>query len=144
MQSHFEIDTAAELALKVFDAPFFKFFFAMIALLMSKVFNGEVQILIGLYTLILLDSITAIIYAAKEGDICSRGIFRTAVKCVVYFSMLVVARIVDQNVPIQFASPIMDSFLVITEAVSVLENFGKLGYKVPTSLLNTLRSKRPK
>ena len=34
----------------------------------------------------------------------------------------------------------MDAFLVTTEAVSILENFAKMGYPTPTLLINKLKA----
>jgi phage-related holin len=34
----------------------------------------------------------------------------------------------------------MDSFLVLTEAISILENISKLGFPVPTTLVKLLKT----
>ena len=53
--------------------------------------------------------------------------------------MLATARLVDKQLPVHIASPIIDAFLSTTEAVSIFENLAKLGFPVPIILINKLK-----
>jgi toxin secretion/phage lysis holin len=137
-KTHFDIEMVKHTFTRIVDMLPLKAIAAIFGVIGSWIFNGETQILVSVYVLILLDTTTGAAYAAKTKTISSRGIYRTAVKCLVYFVMLTVGRIVDKHAPIQFAAPIMDSFLVMTEALSILENLAKLGFPVPTKLMQKL------
>lgn len=129
-----------EILSKLLQYPYIKVVVAQLFLLLAWTFNGEYQILGAVYTLILIDTVTGVIIASKNKEVSSRGFFRSPTKCLVYFTMLMVSRLVDKSLPLKVASPIMDAFLVTTEAVSILENLSKLGYPVPTFLVNKLKT----
>lgn len=102
-------------------------------------------IIIGtLFIMIIMDAITGVSVAVKNKETSSRGFFRTGVKLGVYFTLILVSRMVDKHVAIPFASVIMDSFLVLTESLSILENIGKLGFPVPTIILSKLKEFKDK
>lgn len=138
-QSHLEYDTLKSLIVKIGELFHIKAIIAFFGLMMSYIFNGNTEILITIYILIGIDTLTGIAYACKKKRLHSRGFYRVTVKCLVYFLMIVVGRLVDKHAPIHFAAPIMDSFLCCTEAFSVLENIGRLGFPVPTKLMKLLK-----
>lgn len=138
-KTHFDPGTAWGIFSKIFSAAHIKAVVATCGLALSWVFEGESQVLISVYLLLIIDTITGLAYAGKTKQISSRGFYRVAIKCMVYFVMIVVSRIVDKHVPIAFAAPIMDSFLVMTEALSILENLSKCGFPVPTKLVKLLQ-----
>jgi len=129
-----------EILSKLLQYPYVKVIIAEVFIFLSWTFDGGTHILAVVYTLILIDTVTGIIIAAKNKEISSKGFFRSPKKCLVYFTMLIVSRLVDKSLPLKIASPIMDAFLVTTEAVSILENLSKLGYPVPTFLVNKLKT----
>lgn len=126
--------------IKLTEYPLYKILVAQIFLFLSWIFNGKTEIVMAVYTLIVIDTITGVWIAAKSSNITSRGFFRAPVKCAVYFAMLAVSRLVDRTMPIPLAAPVMDAFLVTTESVSILENFSKLGYPVPMFLVTKLKT----
>ena len=140
IKSHLDADLFSEKLSHVFDFFHFKIILSLFIAYVSCLFNNQYNVLIGLFILIALDTLTGVWCAIRTKEVSSRGFYRATVKCLVYFIMLLVARIVDKSVPLPFASIIMDSFLVITESISILENIGKLGFMVPQVLISKLKA----
>jgi len=100
--------------------------------------------LVVLFSLIIFDTITAIMAAYHNGvEIQSHKILRTVIKMCVYFLMVSAGHLCEvatgHILPIETT---IIAFLAITEFVSILENIGKLGYVVPQTLLNKLKDLR--
>lgn len=126
---------------KIFlEYPEVKAVIGMMALAISWSFNGEYEALIAIYSLVTIDFITGTHYALISKSWSSRRSLSGLAKFGRYLIYMLVARLVDKVVPLPFASPLMDTYIVITEAGSILENFQKLGYPVPTMLLTKLKS----
>ena len=131
-----------------------KLFFGLIFTFLSWSFDGSVEILITIFSLLIIDTTTGTAialynkYLSKKGlftgdpkDIfSSRGIYRGPAKLIAYAIMVLVSRLADKHIPLSVFSPMMDTFLVSTEAYSILENFGKMGFKVPTTVISKLKS----
>jgi toxin secretion/phage lysis holin len=137
---HFDIEAVKHVVSQLFDHFSIKGIISLIFLLVSWVFDGKVESLAIIYLLIFIDTFTGLQVAIQQKNISSNKFYRVVTKCAAYFTMMMVSRLVDKTLPLAFASPIMDSFLVTTEAFSILENFSKLGYPVPTILVNKLKS----
>lgn len=130
-----------------------KLFFALCFTFLSWSFDGSMEIMATLCTLIIIDTLTGTGLAIRNkillskglytGDqkaiFSSRGLYRGPIKLIVYFLMLLVSRLVDKHITPQFASPIIDAFLVSTEGYSILENFAKMGFGIPLSLIEKLK-----
>jgi len=97
------------------------------------------KILIAVYLLIIMDTTLGLLAACKNEQASSSAFFRVLIKILVYFIMIVTGRVVDQVIPIAFASSIIESFLVMTEALSILENSSKLGIPIPIKLVKMLK-----
>lgn len=131
-----------------------KLLVAIIFTFISWTFNGETEILISIALLVTFDTVTGTgialrnkylqkkgIYTGKPEEVfSSRGIYKGPVKFTAYLTMLIVSRIADRHIPIHVFSPMMDTFLVSTEAYSILENFAKMGFNVPTSMISKLKA----
>lgn len=139
-----DIDAAKQIFSKIFEALPIKAFFALIAVPFSWIFQQETSILISVYTLLALDTFTGIACAIKNEGLESSKLSRILWKCLIYFIMLVVGRIVDKHLPIAMAAPIMDAFIVATEGLSILENISTLGFPVPTAIISLLKKYRDK
>lgn len=139
-----DIEAAKSIFSKVFDGLPFKAVFASFMVPISWVFQQETTILISVYTLLALDTLTGIMCAIKGEGLESSKLSRILWKCLIYFIMLVVGRIVDKHLPIGMAAPIMDAFIVATEGLSILENISLLGFPVPTSIVKMLKKYRDK
>lgn len=94
----------------------------------------------ALLALIVMDTFTALIAATKNNiPIESRKVFKSAVKTVVYFLLVAAGYVTEYVIPIPYIDQIVIGFLALTELVSIIENFGKCGYSVPTHLLAQLK-----
>lgn len=151
--SHFDINQLQHVFERVGEFFHLKLLFALLFTFLSWSFDGSFEIMVTIFTLIIIDTTigTGIAihnkYLNKKGlftgnpkDIfSSRGIYRGPTKVLVYFLMILVSRLVDKHITPGIASPIMDAFLVSTEGYSILENFAKMGFSVPTTLIGKLK-----
>lgn len=131
-----------------------KLLFGLLFTFLSWSFDGSIEILITIFTLLLIDTITGTGIALHnkylnwkgefkgkpEEIFSSRGIYRGPAKLIAYCLMILVSRLADKHVPLHFFSPMMDTFLVSTEAYSILENFAKMGFSVPTVVVSKLKA----
>lgn len=130
-----------------------KLFFGWLFIFLSWAFDGSYEIILTIFVLLVFDSITGTGIAIRnyhlnkkglykgppEGIFSSRGLYRGPFKLCVYFVFILVSRLVDKHIPVPFASPMVDCFLVTTEGYSILENFAKMGFAAPTSLISKLK-----
>lgn len=120
-----------------------KLILAQIFILWTWAFGGETQILYAVGSLIFIDTVTGV-YAvlSLEGFLGfkSRRFSDVLWKVVRYAVFMYVARVVDKSLPKNVFGPLIDIFIVTTEASSIFENFAKLGYTVPTGILIRLKS----
>jgi len=117
-----------------------KFIIATFMVFVSWSFNGEYQALMAIAVLRLVDFLTGTHYAIKNKCWSSNRSTAGMAKTARYFTYMLVARMIDKVVILKFASPMIDTYIVITEAGSIFENFYKLGYPVPTMLVNKLKT----
>jgi toxin secretion/phage lysis holin len=105
------------------------------------------EALIALMGLIIFDFVTALYAVKKTGEKIKSGrIFRTPVKIVLYYLMISAGHFVELVIP-QLSFMVDETilgFLALTEIISIFENVGKLGYEVPTNLLDKLKSLKKK
>lgn len=107
--------------------------------------SAQKEAMLALFVLVILDFISAIFAAVKTGEcIKSSKIFRTAIKLVVYFIIIAAAYKTESTVPLSFLDETVIGFLTVTELISLLENFGKAGYAVPTILIDKLKDFKDK
>lgn len=149
--THLEPDVFRNFALKTFSRPEIKGPIAVIAAYILWVFDYDLSAILSLYILIFVDSLTGVICAIKDKNLSSRGVYRTAIKLMVYFTMLLMCKIADKYIPISELSALfpaiksltafklMQFALVSTELFSIIENFGKLGFPIPSKLARILR-----
>lgn len=109
----------------------------------SFLFAGlSTNALIALLVLIVVDYITGIVVAKRNGEfISSKQSLRTPIKVLVYYTMIASGHLVEYGVPaqIQFVDDTILTFLLVTEFLSILKHFGNLGYRTPSKLINNLR-----
>lgn len=94
-----------------------------------------------LFILMWIDFVTGLssAYFSKE-VVTSKAAFRTPVKFLVYTLMIITGAVLEKTIGIDIlADETIITFLAVTEAISILENFGKLGFKTPNKLLNNLK-----
>lgn len=112
----------------------------MMMVFFSWSFNGEYQALMAICTLRAIDFATGTRWAIKNKCWSSKVSTLGFAKTGRYLTYMLVARMVDKVVILKFASPLIDTYIVVTEAGSIFENFFKLGYPVPTILVNKLKT----
>ncbi len=126
----------------LFDNINLKLILANTAILLSWMFNGELQVVRTVFILMVIDIATGVWSVIKLGGwdaFKSREFIVGPIRFGVYITLMYVARCVDSSFPVHWAAPIMDTFIITTEAKSIFENFEKLGYPVPTLIINKLK-----
>lgn len=130
----------------ILDCGWLKLLLAFCLSAFSWIFGNENQQLIAVVALVGIDTITGFAKAWKSCEVSSRGFFRVPVKFSVYLLLLVTGRLVDKalvDLPLSnliTAYTIIASFLAITEAISIMENLGKMGFAVPLVLVKKLKA----
>lgn len=96
--------------------------------------------------LLIFDTITGLVAAAREGHLSSRGFSRFLVKGLVYMSVIIVAGEMTKIVP--GLSPMRDTAIGaviaaigVTEGISILENSLRLGWNVPEPLRSWIQTR---
>ena len=91
--------------------------------------------LLVLCTMIIIDTITGCIYAAKIKRLNSRGLRRGLDKILVYSICILVVRLLEIGVQSIFSTNLLTEFitayLILTESFSALENLNSLGAPLP-------------
>ena len=96
---------------------------------------------IALIMIVSIDLVTAMMAEYKTGGrIESRKALKSTTKLVVYGLFLSAIHLTEMIVPgTTFLDEAALSFLALTEAISVMENIGRMGYPIPLKLLNKLQ-----
>lgn len=128
----------------LFENPSIKLIFGCMAIFIDWLLGQHYQLLLVMFILIILDTFTGFWVAYKSHIVSSYGFFRFSAKLTVYFVMILTAALLDKELPIAMAVPVMSSFLTVTEAISIFENISKLGFPVPTKLVQRLNEFRSK
>ena len=136
--THFNLNTCKNILLNVGDHGFLKAITATLFCAYSYLFNDG-SVLIPVFTLVIFDSITGVMKACKAKELSSQGFVRVAMKFTAYLIMIATAGVLDREFPGQYATTSMKSFLMVTEAISIMENIGALGWPVPLKLLEYLK-----
>lgn len=128
--------------IQITEYPALKALVSLGAVYIDWVFGSKKETLLIIGLLVLLDTVTGVMKAYKKCRISSASFFRTAIKCFVYFILLTTGACVDKTTPFPFALVTMATYLSITEAISIIENLGAMGYPVPTVLVGRLKALR--
>lgn len=122
------------------DQGMLKLFFSVIAVASTWLFNGEYTALIAIVSLRLLDFLTGTYFALTTSAWTSARSYEGIKKTGMYIVLILVSRLIDKVVPLRAFSPMMDMYIALTEAGSILENLKKMGYDVPTTVVNKIKS----
>jgi len=121
---------------------------AVLASAAEYLLPGDVvkSMVIGLGLLVVMDTLTGIRAAVKQGDPIKSGQWGILDKTLAYTSIIAVFAVVGRNVPgleSYFSTGLAAvlTFMLLREAVSILENVSKLGVNLPPALLDKLRGK---
>jgi toxin secretion/phage lysis holin len=98
--------------------------------------GGWSQLLSILLTFVVIDYITGILAAGKEGKVSSSVGFRSIPKKIMIFLLVAVGHLIDQTIgdSHMFRDAVIFFFLS-NELISILENAGRIGVPIP-SILN--------
>lgn len=129
---------------RVTELPFIKLILSVMSVGVAWIFNGDLHALYAITALVTLDTITGFMCGVKAKDIDSRVFYRVAVKFTVYVVMIVSGRVADKVMVKPIIAPMLDTFLIITELISILENCGNLGVPVPEFITDRLKKIRDK
>lgn len=138
-QTHFDIASITAVVNKTVTFFPLKCVISLLINFMCWAFACNFLILGSVFVLVLIDLVTGVAKSMKNEHPSSRGFFRSATKLTVYFLMILTSKLIDKSLPYPIASSIMNSFLVVTEGISILENIYLLGYPVPTILVKKLK-----
>jgi toxin secretion/phage lysis holin len=99
--------------------------------------------LIILFLMITMDTITGSIYAMTTRKFNSKGLKRGLIKLTTYFASILVVRLLELGISSLFSTTsitlFMISYLLFTEAISVLENLTLLGVPIPSGFKNFIK-----
>ena len=100
---------------------------------------GEFDVLlIALLVLVIVDYITGVIAAIYQKRLNSGVGFRGILKKVAILLVVMVAQIIGQVVSVEWLRSAVIGFYLANEAISVLENAGKLDIGIPQKLIDVL------
>lgn len=97
--------------------------------------------LIPVFSLVALDGITGIMKACKRGELKSgrNAAGRILERIIIYLIFLAVGGIFDREFPGEYSTAAIKSFIMVNEAISIMENIHLLGYPVPVKFLRFLK-----
>jgi len=97
------------------------------------------QIILAVILLIIIDTITGIVGAYKQKDpISSKRFFDSVIK-LIFFPMIIAAASIVQTAigtSVLLIPQVVAGYLAMHEFLSIIENFEKIGYKIPQKILN--------
>lgn len=95
-----------------------------------------------LILMILIDLATGVAQAIKVRRFSSRYLRKTVNKIILYGICIITTRLLEQGILYFYETYVISqmvmAFLIITEAVSILENLTLLGAPIPTGLINNI------
>lgn len=123
----------------VTDSILVKFLYGIIAGIFVTMYGSHKEIINLMLILYAADFFLGVTVALQKRSFESRKFFRGAVKLAVYGLLLYVARAVDSAIFTgEMILSIMLSFIILTDASSIIENLHQLGFEVPYSLVKYL------
>jgi len=97
------------------------------------------NIVVAVIFLIIIDTITGVIAAKKQNEVISSKRFFDSVVKLLLFPLIIAAGVITQTAigtEILMLPQIIAGYLAVHEFLSIVENFGRIGYKIPQQLLN--------
>lgn len=89
--------------------------------------------------LIIIDTITGVIAAKKQKEVISSKRFFDSVVKLLLFPLIIAAGSVTQHAigtEVLMLPQVIAGYLAVHEFLSIIENFGRIGYKIPQQILN--------
>lgn len=123
----------------------FKTSVAVLGTVGSYLYGGWSPLLLMLLSFVVLDYITGVLAAFKEGNLSSKVGFRNIPKKIMIFALVAVGHLIDGA--LGESHIVRDSvifFYLANEAISILENAGRTGLPVPEVLKNAITALKGK
>lgn len=117
---------------------------AWVVTVVSYLFGGMDVLLIVLITLLVIDYLTGLLAAIYNKKLSSEIGFKGIVKKVAMLLIVAVAHMIGQAVNVPELRSIVVGFYIANEAISVLENTGRMGVPFPTKLREVLEQIKQK
>lgn len=125
-----------------------KLYIGVLASFVSFFLSPAIQSLFyGLMTLVVFDFVTGLWASIKTGKaIRSTRMIKSAFKLLIYCIMLSTGHLLDTSIGIDVLGVNLERifliFIMTTEAISVLENVGNMGFPVPAYVVKYLKGVR--
>lgn len=109
----------------------------------SFLFGGVyVDAMVAVSMLMLFDTITGMWASRMEGLAWTSPRFAKKIRQMILYSISIsAAHFLDQTVPGEWMQFSAIGFVAANEFISILENIGRMGFKTPKSILNSLKEK---
>jgi len=116
-----------------------KFIGAILLQFLGMIYIGNQAIIHVIILLFFIDLITGTIKSWNKSEISSKEFFKGCTKLFVYLVFLFIASSVDLVINAGITLRLMSAFIIITDSISILENFEELGYNTPMFLKKRLK-----
>lgn len=110
-----------------------------LALAVDDTWRAALPVVWALGALMVLDVVSGILVAIREKVVCSSASFRGMLKKGMVLVVIGLLAVVDPVIPDLPVLKLGASFFCVTESLSVLENAGRVGVRLPRWLRGSLR-----
>jgi phage-related holin len=114
-----------ELILKLFHSPWWKVAGALLLSLTQALFGNYRPAILGIAILYALDWALGLGFAINQHEVESKRLLRGAVKAIIYGNLLIIGAQVGKTILGGWLLGVIDSYIILTESVSILENLDK-------------------
>lgn len=136
-------DMLQKVIAKLFELPLIKggasFVLTFAAFMVGNIYNAEI---IAVAMLMVIDAVTGVgATLIEKKAVTSRRFAHSVVKALVYFLAISAGKFLDTSVPGDLVQYSTIGFVAVTEFISILENIGRMGFRTPQIVLNSLKEK---
>lgn len=117
--------------------------FSLLGSFTTFLFGGWDSLVVILLTFVIIDYVTGVIASAVEGKLSSKVGFKGIAQKIIIFALVAVSSLLDQVLGNQYF--IRDAtifFYLVNEALSIIENAGRVGLPVPAFLVRIIEMLR--
>lgn len=130
--------TLTEIAADVFHHPGAKSIFAFFVYIFTYLFGSSdmfTSIAVPILLLLFLDAVTRFCLSIKDKEVNENILAKSAMKLFIYCSYIIMGRVVDHDIPGDYATMAFKGFIIGTECLGITATLGKLGVPLPPKLL---------
>ena len=103
-------------------------------------YGDDIEIVGVLTLLIVIDTIAGAYKAYLKSDLSSALFKKSFTKIFLYSLLVTTGRLIDKAVPLVFAPMVIETFIAVTEGLSIIENTAEAGLPVPKRFVRRLKS----